>query len=167
MDSVLLTELLFENILSSLSPPELAAVLSVIIYERKDSDEVTLHNLHLKALEDQMVTIMKRIITLEQECGLPVDLNDDQQKALIPVGFMEIAFNWCRGLSFAEVMKKTMLDEGFVVNQLLRVVQICRKLGSVANEIGNPPLSQKCEEVCQVMLRDIVYMPSLYLSEDN
>ena len=167
MESLLLTELLFENLLSDLSPPELAAVLSVMIFERGDSEEVTVRNLHLKTLENQMVTIMRRIITLEKECGLPVELTDDLLKTAVPVGFMEIAFNWCRGLPFAEVMNGTKLAEGFVVNQLLRTVQICRKLGSVANEIGNPPLSQKCEEVCQAMLRDIVYTPSLYLAEDS
>ena len=158
--------MLFENLLSDLSPPELAAVLSVIIFERSDKDKVTVHNYHLKTLENQMLIIMKRIITLEKECGLPVEMTDELLKASVPVGFMEVAFNWCRGLSFSEVMKTTTLDEGSVVNQLLRVVQVCRKLGSVANEIGNPHLSQKCEEVCQAMLRDIVFMPSLYLTDN-
>lgn len=158
--------MLFENLLSDLSPPELAAVLSVFIYERGDADGVSIRNLHLRALEEKMKTIAKRILLLEKECGLPVEVDERTLKDAVPVGFMEIAYNWCRGLSFGEVMKGTTIAEGSIVQQLLRTVQICRKLGEIAYDIGNPDLHHKCEDVCQAMLRDIVFTPSLYLVDE-
>ena len=40
--------MLFENMLATLTPPELAAVLSVIIYERADGKDVMVRNRRLK-----------------------------------------------------------------------------------------------------------------------
>ena len=154
-------ELLFENLLYDLSPPELAAVLSVMIYERHNATELS--NSRFIALQKKMQAIVVNIAQLEKKCGLGEEscMSVDQN---VHVGFMEIASNWCKGMTFSQVMQGCKLDEGFVVNQLLRTENLCRKLADIANEIGNPELYQKCQEVSRAMLRDIVYTPSLYLS---
>ena len=162
-NELLAMELVFENVLEPLSPPELAAVRSALIFERENSGDVVIQNAALRKLVEKMETIVTRIYEVESACGLDRDL--DEEKKCIHSDFMEVAYNWCKGLTFATVMSKTNLDEGFVVNQLLRTVAMIRKIGIVANEIGNPSLKYKCEEAEQAMLRDIVFTPSLYLIE--
>ena len=152
--------MLFDNLLLGLSPPELAAVLSVIIFERKSSKQVL--NQRLKDLEKQMILIAQRINVVESKCGMDVDL-DAKPEDLVYSGFMQVAYNWCKGIPFCDLMKDLDMDEGFVVNQLLRTETVARKLGAIAHEIGNPELQYHCEEISQAFLRDIIFTPSLYL----
>ena len=133
--------------------------MSALIFERENSGDVVIQNAALRKLVEKMETIVTRIYEVESACGLDRDL--DEEKKCIHSDFMEVAYNWCKGLTFATVMSKTNLDEGFVVNQLLRTVAMIRKIGIVANA----SLKYKCEEAEQAMLRDIVFTPSLYLIE--
>ena len=158
----MLIEMLFDNLINDLSPPELAAVLSVMIFEKNDA--VVIKNKKLKALADKMKIIAQNLCQMEIQCGMDIDV-DTMVASRTHFGFMEVAYNWCKGLSFADIMKSTDLDEGFVVNTLIRTEGVCRKLGDIAYEIGNPDLRYKCEEVSQAMMRDIVFTPSLYLQE--
>lgn len=157
--------MLFENLLTDLAPPELAAVLSVMIFDHGSENDVVLRNRRLKDLKDKMITIARNICQVEVDCGLEKEVNKETIEKMVPTDFMEVAYNWCRGLSFAEIMKDVNMAEGFVVNQLLRTVQVCRKLADIAVEIGNPELRYKCDDICTAMLRDIVFTPSLYLVE--
>ena len=49
--------MLFENMLATLTPPERAAVLSVIIYERADGKDVMVRNRRLMELQAKMLVI--------------------------------------------------------------------------------------------------------------
>ena len=158
--------MLFENLLTDLAPPELAAVLSVMIYEHGSGSGVVLRNRRLKDLKDKMMIIARNICQVEVDCGLEKEVTDEAVEKMLPTDFMEVAYNWCRGLSFAEIMKDVDMAEGFVVNQLLRTVQMCRKLGDIAVEIGNPELHYKCDDICTAMLRDIVFTHH-YISLSN
>ena len=95
-------ELLFENLLYDLSPPELAAVLSVMIYERNNATELS--NSRFIALQKKMQAIVVNIAQLEKKCGLGEEscMSVDQN---VHVGFMEIASNWCKGMTFSQVMQ--------------------------------------------------------------
>lgn len=136
-------------------------MLSVCIYQRNDPAKLT--HAHFIKIHQEMIEIVKRIGQLEKDCGLS-DENIMTEAKNIHVGFMEIAANWCKGMTFSELMKGCDLDEGFVVNQLLRTELVCRRLADIAKEIGNPELFQTCQMISQAMLRDIVYTPSLYLN---
>ena len=160
-NELLVMEMLFENLLEPLLPPELAAAMSVIIFEKENSGKTVIQNTTLRRLVEKMELIVTRIHEVETACGMAVDL--EEEKKCIHSDFMEVAYNWCKGMTFSAVMQGIDMDEGFVVNQLLRTVTIIRKLGDVANEIGNPSLRYKCQEAEQAMLRDIVFTPSLYL----
>lgn len=159
----MLIEMLFDNLINDLSPPELAAVLSVMIFEREEK-EVVIKNQRLKKIAEQMTKIATNLSSLEVQCGMNIDV-ESMVASRTRFGFMEVAYNWCKGLSFAEVMKCTNYDEGYVVNTLIRTEGVCRKLADIAYEIGNPDLRHKCEEVSQAMMRDIVFTPSLYIQE--
>ena len=136
-------------------------MLSVCIYEK--NNDVTLTNAHFIKIQHEMIEIVERIGQLEKDCGLSEE-NIMTKEKNIHVGFMEIAEKWCKGMTFSELMKGCSLDEGFVVNQLLRTEMVCRRLADIAQEIGNPELFQTCQMISQAMLRDIVYTPSLYLN---
>lgn len=160
----MLIEMLFDNLIDDLSPPELAAVLSVMVYEMTDSEDMVIRNKKLHALAEKMKVIARNLCELEIQCGMEIDM-ESKIAERTRCGFMEIAYNWTKGMSFADIMKTTKLNEGYVVNTLIRTEGVCRRLASIAYEIGNPELRYKCEEVSQAMMRDIVFTPSLYLQD--
>ena len=49
-NELLAMELVFENVLEPLSPPELAAVMSALIFERENSGDVVFQNAALRKL---------------------------------------------------------------------------------------------------------------------
>ena len=69
--------MLFENLLTDLAPPELAAVLSVMIYEHGSGSGVVLRNRRLKDLKDKMMIIARNICQVEVDCGLEKEVTDE------------------------------------------------------------------------------------------
>ena len=80
-DELILTELVFENVLAGLSPPELASVLSALIFQRKNDDEPVL----TPSMEDARATvdrIAKAVGTAQAECGLDINPDDFASSSL-------------------------------------------------------------------------------------
>ena len=65
-NELLAMELVFENVLEPLSPPELAAVMSALIFERENSGDVVIQNAALRKLvvldsAEQICTILEQL----------------------------------------------------------------------------------------------------------
>ena len=65
-NELLAMELVFENVLEPLSPPELAAVMSALIFERENSGDVVIQNAALRKLVEKMETMVTRIYEVER-----------------------------------------------------------------------------------------------------
>lgn len=90
---MIVTELIFENVLTSLSPEEIVSILSCLIFEEKDANEPLL----TKKLEDAL-THLKNIATglanIQIENGLLLNVNDYLKS--INIGMMEVVYEWAR-----------------------------------------------------------------------
>ena len=162
---LMLIEMLFDNLIGDLTPPELAAVLSVIIYNKENKTNYII-NRRLGEIAEKIKIIAENLCDVELKCGLEID-KEYMMKERTKFGFMEIAYNWCRGMSFNDVIQKSQgeIDEGDCVSMLQRTALLCTKLGAIGREIGNADICHKCDEVCQLLLRDVVFTPSLYFDE--
>ena len=79
-NELLVMEMLFENLLEPLSPPELAAAKSVIIIEKENRGKTVIQNTTLRRLVEKMELIVTRIHEVETACGMAVDLEEEEEE---------------------------------------------------------------------------------------
>eukprot|EP00727_Mastigamoeba_balamuthi_P013488 m51a1_g8762 putative helicase ski2w (1240) ;mRNA; f:131606-136281 len=163
-DELLATELIFENAMADLDPPELVALLSAMVFEDKSSD-VKPETLppNLKALWDLAVDTLKQIAQVEAECGMLVDI-EELIKETLNCSIMEVVYEWARQVPFSELCKLTLVQEGTIVRCIVRLDETCKEIKGAARVIGDPALFQKADEASKLIKRDIVFATSLYVA---
>ncbi|XP_052720162.1 helicase SKI2W-like [Crassostrea angulata] len=155
---IMITELVFENILTKLHPTEIAALLSCVVFEQKNCSEPKLAPELVKG-KDSILFIAQKITAHQRRCGMNLvgDYEDE-----FKFGLMEVVFEWARGLPFAEITGLTDVQEGIIVRCIQRLHETLRDVRNAARIIGDPVLYRKMEEASQMIKRDIVFAASLY-----
>eukprot|EP00105_Crassostrea_gigas_P042002 XP_019926150.1 PREDICTED: helicase SKI2W isoform X2 [Crassostrea gigas] len=155
---IMITELVFENILTELHPTEIAALLSCVVFEQKNCSEPKLAPELVKG-KDSILSIAQKISAFQRKCGMNLvgDYEDE-----FKFGLMEVVFEWARGLPFAEITGLTDVQEGIIVRCIQRLHETLRDVRNAARIIGDPVLYRKMEEASQMIKRDIVFAASLY-----
>jgi ATP-dependent RNA helicase DOB1 len=110
----------------------------------------------VEALRD----MAKRIATVVLEAKLPVDV--DEYIARFATGLVDIVYDWCRGAKFADICRLTDAYEGSIIRALHRLEELLRQLIDAARVVGNEQLQSKCEQAQKLLVRDVVFCPSLY-----
>eukprot|EP00871_Galdieria_phlegrea_P003118 jgi/Galph1/3807/GphlegSOOS_G2484.1 len=153
-DSLLVTEVVFENLLENLDAAEC-----------QGSSEVTEFEL-LPVLEETLEKVKKLALslgTIQAECGLPVS-PAEYLRQNIQTALTQVVLWWARGESFSEICNITDIPEGSVVRNINRLSELMKELKNVARVIGNPTLYQKLTLANESIRRDICFAASLYVS---
>uniref|UniRef100_A0AAQ4P162 SKI2 subunit of superkiller complex n=1 Tax=Gasterosteus aculeatus aculeatus TaxID=481459 RepID=A0AAQ4P162_GASAC len=145
---LLLTELLFENVLSPLAPEESAALLSCLVFTQKT-----------QAI-DRVLSVAKRIGELQRECGIPQTA--EEFVGQFKFGLTEVVYCWARGMPFAEIAQLTDVQEGTVVRCIQRLDEVLKEVRQAARIVGDSVLGSKMEKASLAIRRDIVFTASLY-----
>uniref|UniRef100_A0A3B4GKU8 Ski2 like RNA helicase n=1 Tax=Pundamilia nyererei TaxID=303518 RepID=A0A3B4GKU8_9CICH len=148
---LLLTELLFENVLSPLAPEESAALLSCL-----HPDIV----LFLYQGIEQVKSVAQRIGELQRECGIPQTA--EEFVGQFKFGLTEVVYCWARGMPFAEIAQLTDVQEGTVVRCIQRLDEVLKEVRQAARIVGDSVLGSKMEKASLAIRRDIVFTASLY-----
>ncbi|XP_041069020.1 helicase SKI2W isoform X2 [Carcharodon carcharias] len=156
---LIVTEMVFENVLTDLHPEEIVALLSCLVFQQKTQVEPELNEVLRKGIE-RIRGVAERIATLQRECSLRESIEDfvDQFK----FGLVEVVYEWARGLPFAEITRLTDVQEGIIVRCIQRLNETCRDVRNAARIIGDPTLNAKMEQASNLIKRDIVFAASLY-----
>ncbi|XP_078502024.1 superkiller complex protein 2 [Lissotriton helveticus] len=156
---LLVTEMVFENVLSELRPEEIVSLLSCMVFQQKTHVEAEINEVLKKGIE-RIRNVAERVALLQRECGMRESVEDfvEQYK----FGLVEVVYEWARGLPFAEIAKLTDVQEGIVVRCIQRLDETCRDVRNAARIIGDPVLYAKMEEASNMIKRDIVFAASLY-----
>jgi len=101
-DELLLTELVFNGVFSSLAPEHCAALLSCFVFDEKSEKQTQLRE-ELAAPLRILQETARRIAKVAHESKLPV-IEDDYVMSF-KVELMESVMNWCRGASFADLLR--------------------------------------------------------------
>lgn len=100
-DELMLSELLFDGFFNDLTPEQVAAILSVFVFEErsKETPALTRDELAkpLKVIQSQARTIAK----VSQESKMA--LNEDEYVQSFHWELMEVIYEWAHGKSFADV----------------------------------------------------------------
>jgi antiviral helicase SKI2 len=160
-DELIVTEMIFENFFTSLTPEECVSVLSCLICQDKTQDEAVLTD-RLNTAKESLVNLTMGLGQLQMQCGLeitPIDFRDSS----LNFAMMQVAYEWALGVPFAEITKLTTIAEGSIVRFISQTDQACREVRNAARVIGDSVLYQKMEEASRKIKRDIVFTASLYV----
>ncbi|XP_033951024.1 superkiller complex protein 2 isoform X1 [Pseudochaenichthys georgianus] len=156
---LLLTELLFENVLSPLAPEESAALLSCLVFTQKTQVEPHITNTLQEGI-DRVLSVAKRIGELQRECEIPQTA--EEFVGQFKFGLTEVVYCWARGMPFAEIALLTDVQEGTVVRCIQRLDEVLKEVRQAARIVGDSVLGSKMEKASLAIRRDIVFTASLY-----
>lgn len=163
-DSLVLTELVFENVLDGLDPPEMAALLSaLIVQERFDSDGAV--PVPTTGLRDGVAAVTRILTALggvQAEAGLPVAPLEYVREAA-KFGLLPAVHAWASGAPFRTICGLVDAPEGTIVRCVTRLAELLREAANVGRVIGNGGLAAKAETAAALIRRDIIFAASLYI----
>lgn len=165
-DELLATEIIFDNILEPLNPPEAAALLSALIFEERSDTDPPLTS-RLETARAQCEEIHRALGVLSEAHGLPPPgfIGDsDGKKTGLNFGLAAVVYQWARGVPFSEITGMTTVQEGSIVRTITRLDELCRDFRNASRVVGNPHLYRKMEAASQCIRRDIVFAGSLYIN---
>ncbi|MCJ1312813.1 ATP-dependent RNA helicase mtr4 [Agyrium rufum] len=158
-DELMLSELLFNRFFNELTPEQVAAVLSVFIFEEKAEKAPLKEDLAKPFREIQ--TQARDIARVAQESKLA--LNEEEYLQKFKPELMEVVFAWANGKTFAEICKMTDVYEGSLIRLFRRLEELLRQMAQAAKVMGSDELEQKFEQALLKIRRDLVSAQSLYL----
>lgn len=163
---LVITEMLTENMLSDCTPAEIAALLSVFVYQQKQLDDETIDRdkkatTRLERKCQELVKIAQKIGTIQRECGLEQSVDDFVD--LLKFGLVDVVHSWAEGASFNEILKSTEEQEGIIVRCIQRLDEVLRAIKAACKLIGYPDICERIEVANQSINRDIVFAASLYV----
>ena len=164
-EELIATELVFEGALSELSPPEIVAVLSSLVYQGKSEEAADSSDLpeRLRDSIEAMKTIACNLGQLQKECGLEVDPGEYCDQSL-NFGLVHVVYEWALGVPFKNICELTDVQEGVIVRTITRLDELCREVRNCARVVGSPSLFRSLEAASAAIKRDIVFASSLYVS---
>lgn len=137
------------GIFDGLSAPELAAVLSSLVFESRGGEQRRPDRMPDRASEiaqSALRRIWHEISLLERDHKLENDRQPD-------IGFAEAAFVWASGESLASVLYRSDLTAGDFVRSTRLVIDLANQLADAA---GPGRLRQTCQQVVLRMRRGVV-----------
>ncbi|XP_015116157.1 helicase SKI2W [Diachasma alloeum] len=159
---LLITELIYRNILTNLQPAEIAALISALVFQGKsDSRDKQIPDLKLPILKDNCRIIEEVRSDIERtEMAYGVDPVEP-----LSFGLVEVVYEWARAESFAKIMELTDVQEGIIVRCIQQLNDTLQDIKTAAHRIGETVLKEKMEEASTAIKRDIVFTASLYTQD--
>ena len=117
-DSLLGTELIFDNALGELTEIELLATLSCLVFKERGAHQPQL-DARLQLCRDTLLAVCSRVARASDECGLDVDVASYASEQ-VNCGLMEVVQAWAEQQPFVDICQLTNVLEGSIV----RAVQV-------------------------------------------
>lgn len=160
-DEILATEIIFNNILEPLNPPETVAILSALVCQEKSNDSPALTT-RMEIAKEQIGGIKCILEDLQERLGVRVEFSDS--KPSVNFTLAAAVYEWSRGVSFHKITDLVDVQEGKIVRCITRLDELCKDVRNAARVIGNPSLYRKLEAASECIKRDIVFAASMYIT---
>ncbi|ODV91202.1 hypothetical protein CANCADRAFT_16251, partial [Tortispora caseinolytica NRRL Y-17796] len=162
-NELLLTELIMDNFFESLTPPEVAALLSTFVCEVRSNSVVGNISPAIDYGRAKIVKTADEISKIQAKHRVVASENESNWHEDERFCLMEVAYEWASGMPFKEIIKLTDILEGNIVRVITRLDEVCREVKTAARTIGNASLMVKMQETQDLIKRDIVFCASLYM----
>lgn len=146
---LVVAEAIRDAVFDDLTVPQLAAVLSTLVYEARPTAVGQLHRMpdrDSEVAQSRVRAIWRRLGEVERE-------NRVDRSPPPDIGFAAAAFDWASGLPLAMVLQGTQLSAGDFVRWVRQVVDLA---GQIAQAPGVGALARTCRQLVAAMRRDIV-----------
>lgn len=158
-NELLVTEMIFNNVLEPLTPPEAAALLSALVFQEKNAEDRELTS-RLEVAREASVGILSDLNGLQDAEGVEVD---EETKPTLNFGLAAAVYLWATGAPFGEITGMTLTQEGSIVRCITRLDELLNDCRNAARVIGNASLFRKMDAASLIIRRDIVFATSMYL----
>ena len=157
VDELVSTELILDNFWNAFEPEEIVGLLSCLVFKEKADGEVELTGRLLEGY-DTIVATAERISAIQAQH----QLNTEDYQVSLKTHMVPVAYEWARGMPFAEICEMTDIAEGTIVRVITRLDESCRELRDAARVIGDADLWSKMESCMALIRRDVIFAASLY-----
>jgi len=159
-DELVVSELIFAGVFNDLSIEQTCALLSCFVFQEKVDGNIKLRD-ELATPYQQLQETAKRIITISQECKLPLDPEEYLQR--FSPHLMQVVYAWAKGATFLEICAMTDIFEGSIIRCMRRLEELLRQLAAASKAIGNSELENKFSDGIAKIKRGVIFAASLYL----
>jgi ATP-dependent RNA helicase HelY len=142
-------ECLRRGLWEGLSAPELAAALSVLVFEARRPDDASAPRMPggpVKQVVAEMVKLWAELDELEREHHLDFLRQPD-------LGFAWAAYQWAEGDELDDVLTEVDLAAGDFVRWMKQLLDVA---GQVADAAGDAPLRETARDVVRALRRGVV-----------
>ena len=142
-------EAIRSGVFDELTAPELAAVISSLVFEARGGDQrrpARMPNRSTEIAQSMIRRIWREVGLLERDHRLDKGRDPD-------IGFAEPVFEWASGRSLADVLGDSELTAGDFVRWTRMVIDLA---GQLADAVGPTPLRATCREAVDLMRRGVV-----------
>ena len=180
-NELILTELLFAGVFSSLDVPSIGGLLLCLLKaegerpakkkttkgkgSKSGADSATVDDktVTLREAFDRMVATVRRVGDAEVACG-GIKSEEDvvRQVDAFDADTMQMGVDWLNGKSFESVTAKVDF-EGDIIRLLRRLDRLLRELHGAAHSFGDPELMAKFSKAIEANHRGLPFTQSLYL----
>lgn len=115
-EELVATEMVFEGLLSPLTPEETVAVLSALVFQDSRREQEIDSELppQIADAAEKMKLIAYNLGEIQKDCGLPIDPIDYCEQSM-KFGLVHVVYEWALGIPFKEVVALTDIQEGSIV----------------------------------------------------
>ncbi|HET9901116.1 MAG TPA: DEAD/DEAH box helicase [Actinomycetes bacterium] len=154
---LLTAQCLREGVWDELSPPEVAACVSALVYESRQSDDVEPPRIpggRARAALAEMTRLWGQLDDVEDQHRLDVLREPD-------VGFAWAAHRWAAGARLETVLKETDLSPGDFVRWTKQVIDLLDQVGQAVDRDAGSPVPATARAAVQALRRGVVAYSSL------
>ena len=158
---LLASECLRERVWEGLTPPELAACVSALVFESRQADDAVAPKLptgDAKAALGEMVRIWGRLDALEEEFKINQAEGVGQREP--DLGFAWAAYQWASDKSLDEVLREAEMPAGDFVRWCKQVIDVLGQIAAAAPK-ENSTVSKNARKAVESLLRGVVAYSSV------
>ncbi|MFE3641638.1 DEAD/DEAH box helicase [Streptomyces sp. NPDC059169] len=158
---LLASECLRDGVWEGLSPAELAACVSALVYEARQADDAVAPKLpsgKAKAALGEMVRIWGRLDALEEEFRINQAEGVGQREP--DLGFAWVAYQWASGKGLDEVLREAEMPAGDFVRWCKQVIDVLGQISAAAPPEGST-VARNARKAVDALLRGVVAYSSV------
>jgi ATP-dependent RNA helicase HelY len=151
---LLIAECIAENLLSGLTPADLAGLVSCFVYEDRSRDEAGAAHYPSNDLKQRCVDIQKisrKLHKAETAVGLQLHRGPDP-------GFIAATHDWASGNSLLDILESDEVTAGDFVRTMKQLIDVLRQLATIFADEADRASAEKAAEL---LFRGVVASSSL------
>jgi len=160
-NELIVAELLTDNIFSNLTPEEIAAILSCLVFPLKNKLD---HELEVPEgiTENLKKAIVRTNAIVEDIIKQEMDRGVEEPHESMCFDLVDVIYAWACQKTFFEVQKIKNFQEGLLVRWIQQLLELLKEVESAVRLTGDPICLGKVMKAASVIRRGIAFTPSIY-----